>query len=426
MHPARAWAFALSVVVLVLPGWARADELSLEGAVQRALKTHERAKVAALDVEIAEANVESARSDFLPSLTLGAQATVAPDPDGRYVTGNGTLTLHQPILNPSAIPRLDSAKHTLKAQKLSSSEERRTLAFDTARAFLDALSAERVLDAAKARVKRAEADLEYSKARAGAELNSVNDVTRAKLALVSAARDVSQRERDLELARINLETLVGGSIPGTLSSPEGLFADAERFTGDPSKLAARASVSRGDVLALQEQTLAARELAREPLFRLVPTIDLTGILRVNPDPLPNDTWHDESLALGLTWTIFDGGARYADRKTAVAKAKEAELQKSLAVRTMTSEVRSAFAGLESSRKSYALAKEATAAARTNTEETRVLYQQGLAKAIELVDANSTQFDAEAEMTSSRIEMAKSYLDVRQALGLQPSGGGRGS
>jgi outer membrane protein TolC len=55
------------------------------------------------------------------------------------------------------------------------------------------------------------------------------------------------------------------------------------------------------------------------------------------------------------------------------------------------------------------------------EETAILYRQGLAKAIELVNANDTRFTAEINQASAEYAMAQAYLGLRQALGLDPLG-----
>lgn len=404
---------------------AHAQDTSIEDAIRGALRTHERSKVADLQIEAAEGDVESARAGFLPSLTLNASATAAPDVDERYITGVGSLTLRQPLLAPSAIPRLSSAEHSLEAQKLSSEEEKRSLAFDTARAFLDALAAERLLDAAKAQLERAQANLDNAEARVAAELNSSNDVTRAKLEVAGASREVTLRKRNASIARLALGTLTGVEVKGNLVSPEKMFAKAKAFSGNATTLSQAATNERADIKALAEQSRAARDAASEPNYRLIPSIDLTGQVRILPAPLPEQPWHDESVTLSLTWTIFDGGARYGDRKSLLARAKAAELEESLQKRNLSAEVRSALTQLDASRETYKLAEEASASAQNNTEETRVLYQQGLARAIELVDANAEQFDAEVDLASSRIEMARSYLELRFALAMPPVDGAEG-
>ncbi len=404
-------------VLFVQP--ARADDLTFEQALAQAEQAHETGKLAELTVERAEAELEGARSDFLPTLTLGASATARAQEDaaGRYLTGSGNLTLTQPLLRPSAIPRLWAAQHSVRSAEHGRDEAKRELSFETARAYLSALAADRFLDAAESRLKRARANLDNAQARADAELNSINDVTRAKLDVSSAVRDVAQRKRDRVQARLALEVLVGVPV-GALAPPSSLFSAAQTFAAD-DQLAGKATQERNDLKSLHEQVLAARELANEPNYRLIPSLELVGQLRVNPDPLPSQLWHEETLTLSLSWTIFDGGQRYADRRAQLAQAKSAEIEKSRIERTLSAEVRTAVAGLEAARETYELATQAKSAAATNTKETNDLYQQGLARAIEVTDANAEEYAAEIEAAASKIEMALSYLEVRLALGKPP-------
>ena len=54
------------------------DEFALEEAIRLAAANNERAKIARLQVDAAEGELEIARSDFLPSLTFGASVTAQP------------------------------------------------------------------------------------------------------------------------------------------------------------------------------------------------------------------------------------------------------------------------------------------------------------------------------------------------------------
>jgi hypothetical protein len=131
----------LRALLLVAPKGA-AENLTLEEAIRLALANNERAKIAKHQVDAAEGELESARSELLPSLTFGAAVTAQPYADKamRFVTGSGTLTLRQPLLNPSAIPSYARARHSLDAAKHDATEARRIFAYDTARAFIQVLA----------------------------------------------------------------------------------------------------------------------------------------------------------------------------------------------------------------------------------------------------------------------------------------------
>ena len=61
------------------------------------------------------------------------------------------------------------------------------------------------------------------------------------------------------------------------------------------------------------------------------------------------------------------------------------------------------------------------ASRKSATETAVLYKQGLAKAIELIDANDQRFVAEVNYAEAEFTVANAYLALRQAMGLDPLG-----
>ncbi len=51
----------------------------------------------------------------------------------------------------------------------------------------------------------------------------------------------------------------------------------------------------------------------------------------------------------------------------------------------------------------------------------MLYKHGLAKAIELVDANDSRFLAEVNYISAEYSVALAYLALRQSIGLDAIG-----
>jgi outer membrane protein TolC len=59
------------------------------------------------------------------------------------------------------------------------------------------------------------------------------------------------------------------------------------------------------------------------------------------------------------------------------------------------------------------------ASRKSADETAILYHQGLAKAIELVDANEQRFLAEVTYAEAEFSLASAYFALLQAMGRGP-------
>lgn len=423
------WLVGLVCAVVLSARPAHAQSMTIEEAVRLALTKNERAKQAELRVDAAKGSLERSRSQFLP--TLSARGTLdrslLPRDQDEGWQLQGSLTLRQPLVDPSAWPSYAQARHNLESEREGSVQDQRTLGYDAARAFLQALANEQVLAAAKGRLDRAQANLDDAKARAEAGLASTNDATRTALDVASAARDVSQQRGAVQRAYLNLGLLLGQTAKGPLTPPSGVQRIEALMTRGTESLVRAAPDRRADVRSLHARADALSASADEPYYRLAPTLSATASATGTPDPAPQRAGYDVGIGLELSWQIFEAG-RYGDMKQRAAQAADARLDESLRRRTAMNEVRTAFVSFDTARASYRISQDALAAAKQNSEETTVLYRQGLARSIELSDANSRLFDAELTVVSSRLALEQACIELRYALGLDPieatRGGGR--
>ena len=398
--------------------------LRLGDAVQLALTRNERARISDLNVVVADAAVEKARVGFLPVLTFNGNDTqtalVATAQPHNVATGSVVLT--QPIINASAYPLYAQAKALAEAQSAQNIDDKLILAFNAASGFFAVLSASAVVDAAQRQLENAQANMADTQARAEAQLTSSNDVTRAKVDQAGAGRELEADKGALANAYIQLEFLLNAPVSGPLASPDATLAAAQATPGATDALVKFALERRPDVLVDKQAAIAAHHFAHEPLLRLVPTLNLQGTASGTSNAPPTTkAWNQETIAGVLTWTIYDAGSRYADKHSRDAQAEIADLNLQQLVRNVDAQVRSTVALLAAAQAEFQVAAQARDAARQNVDETAILYRQGLAKAIELVDANDSRFTAEVNYASAQYAMAEAYLNLRQAMGLDPLG-----
>jgi outer membrane protein TolC len=411
----------VGVLIGVLSLWspaARAEPFRLDQAVHQALTNNERAQKAPLRVAVAEGQAERARDAFLPTFVGGTSTTISPNAS-KLASAPTTFVVNQPILNPSAFPLLDQAKHNVDAETWGAVQDRRQLAFDTAKAFLQALSAEHLLEAAQHRLEGAKANLEDAQARVELKLTSTNDVTRAQVALAAAQASVATAQGTVERAYVALDFIVGTKVPRPLAVPDAMTKVALVFDVDPKAQLDAAIARRPDLRSAHAHTESLRDFASEPLYRLAPTIGATGTLKIDPTATGAAKPLDGTVSVNLTWTIFDAGFRYADRKTRIAQADSAALDEKLLRRQVEADISTALASLRAARETLRIADAGLEASRKNVDETLVLYRQGLAKAIEVTDANLSRFDAEVTRENAMVATEQAYLDLRQALGFGP-------
>jgi outer membrane protein TolC len=419
------------LLLLLVPCAAAAQEepLTLEVAIEEALRVDEAALSAAERVRAAEARVAAARSRFLPDLTLagswtrssraGEDVAAGGGPGRDGLAGSATLTL--PLLDAPGFPLHRQARLERDGARLDADDTRRVVAFGVATAFVNALSIEQVAAAAERRVGLARATLDDARDRAAAGLVSSNDVTRAELELWSAERDLTRARSALDVARVQLAALIGRPRAGALAAPAGLVGAAAAAEGDEDVLAAAARARRRDLRALELRYAAQQAFAEEPRLRLVPSLALSGGLRATAAEDLSSTRDDAFVAATLSWALWDGGLRAAERRERLALAAIADLDRSALARGTTRDVQEALVGLRAGQAITRLAQSAAAAARRNQEESTILYRQGLAPALAVADANLRLFEAEVDLARARFDLAQALLGLRRATGLDPLG-----
>ncbi|HEY6462813.1 MAG TPA: TolC family protein [Polyangiaceae bacterium] len=404
--------------ITVKPG---GGPMNLDEAVRLTLTRNERAKISDLNVVVAEAAVEKARAGFLPLITLGGSDTQHAYTSSNNNVGTSQLVINQPLLNASLFPLYSQAKELANAQHAQNVDDKRLLAFAAASAFFSVLDAQDVVNAAQRQLDNSRANLVDTQARAESGLSSSNDVTRAEVDLTSAMRELEQDHGTLDNAYVQLALTMNAPVPSSLVAPAATLSAAQKVVGAPEALVRFAMDHRPDVQVAKYQAVAAHDFADEPMMRLVPTVGLQAESQVGT-ALPGGRWNDETLQATATWTIFDQGVRYADKHSRDAQADIAELTVQALARNVDAQVQSAAALLVSAQQAYLVAVNSVNFARQNVEETAILYRQGLAKAIELIDANDSRFTAEVNEATAQFSMAQAYLGLRQALGLEPLGG----
>jgi outer membrane protein TolC len=421
---------------------AEGPELTLEQAIARALERNEQPKMADERARAAEARVDKARSLFFPTVTASGNYSFRPDParerrsfmvpgttepitttiEQERHTVSGLVGLNINVLDPRAFPLYSQAKLENAAADLRADEAKRALSFSVARAFIDVLGVEQVRRAAEQRLWLANRIKEGAAGRFEAGLSSSNDVTRADLELASAKRELASAHGNVETARLELGYLIGGPVHERLAPPPAPLSTVALSAPDARGLSRAALARRKDLAAADKQSEALDAAADEPTARWFPRLALVGQYRVTSSEEAFLGQHQDLTAgVQLTWDLWDGGVRIADREERVAIASVSELEAQALARRVGVDVRQALSQLQRGQTELHEAEVAAVAARRNMDETRELYRQGLVQSLSVADAALQLFAAEVELVRARYDIATALLDLRATLGLDPFG-----
>jgi outer membrane protein TolC len=423
--PRRIFLFFLLAGLSFYPLWdsaAAGAELTLEEAIRLALEQNERPRIAEQRSMAAESRVDQARAFFFPDLSLSGSYLRQDSDVGR--TGSfsnrdevvsAAVSANLRILDARLFPLYRQAKLERRAARLDELEENRLLAFEVADAFLRTLSIQQVQASAERRLLFARNTVEDTRARFEAKLVSVNDLTRAELELAIAEREASLAEGESREFLLQLGYLIHARIVEPLEARVLFFDPPE--PGDPERLVEEARERRLDLAADEARRKGLEAFALEPAMRFIPSLGATGQIEEVFEEGPNE--RDWFVGLDLTWLLYDGGERMAQRSERKALARIVGLELEAARRQVDLDVRRALIAMQKERAVAHEAEKAVEIGRQNAEEITVLYRQGLATALQVADANVRLFEAEVALAQARYGLGLSLLNLRAARGLDP-------
>lgn len=406
--------------------------LTLERAVSLAAERNESALAAQQRAEAARARVSRARAFFFPELTASGTYTRRSNQSTRNVGGEevvlqrfnafgASFVARATLFDARGFPMYRAARLEGEASGLDAVEARRQVSFEAANAFLVSLADQQVFQAAEQRLAYARKSLEDARARAEAGLASTNDVTRAELEVASAEVQLTNTRNTAQTSRLELGYLLVEPVEGTLSQPDTLLTDAARPLTAYESLAQGATERRPDLLSTRLRVQSLEASALEPLARLLPVIGASYTYRLTNEAGLTGRTGDGFFGVDLSWSLFDGGERYAERRERVALARAAKLEEQASTRRVDVDIQRARVGLENAQAALSQSDLAVRAARQNAEEQGILYRQGLSTALTVADAAVSLFEAEVAQAQSRYSLGVALLGLRAAVGLDPLG-----
>ena len=309
--------------------------LTLAQAIELALSGNEISGIAAVRLEGAAALRRQAIAQFLPALNLTANATRRAREVTRIINGDevtvqaidaysSQAVVDTPLFDLRALPLIRAATRGLEAQTIESEELRRALAFDVADGFYAALSLERLLEAAHQRVAVGRQTVEESRIRLEAGLANRNDLTRTELELATAELVATRAANTVTTARLALFYLINAPPELTFGALD-VPTRSTPQSADRQVLVDQALAGRQELIALDERSRQARQLALAPRLGWVPRLDLRGVYRWTNEAGLSGNSEDWNIGANLTWELFDGGDRIALAAQRDAVATEAEL-----------------------------------------------------------------------------------------------------
>jgi len=442
-------AVGLVIAGALAPAWAQdqratSRHITLQEAVQLALKQNHFVRIAGLRAEEKEHAKEVARSSYLPTIRnessfvhltdtqliqidAGSLGTVAGTPvpsvnsiinqGGRNLATSGTM-LEQPLtqLFTRVKPANDAARADLNAARANARETENEVALKVREIYYSVLIAQLRQIAIKAKITAVQ-DLQSERVQQvkyGSTLDA--DLIESKAESLQAKQDLLTTDLQLADLTMQLDDVMGLPLTTTLEldpAVPGVQANCEReqclkvaLQSHPEIIAARAEV---------QKAFAAVKLSKADY---VP--DISAFARYSyQSGVPFLARNFGSFGVQFSYDLFDGGRRRAavgERDAELAQAKE-----NLARVTdeIELQVQVAYNKLQRTREMVNVSEEVLS---LRAESSRVSAQQlerGEALASQADQAAAQEFDAKAQLLQSQLGYLQAGDELTEAMGLTP-------
>jgi outer membrane protein TolC len=394
-------------------------------------------RIALAEVSRAEAQNRAALAAVLPTLNLNASAThqfiTNPVPGsegslGQAITGNqgrvptpdtatAGFTLGVPLLALAPWYNVGTSKKGIEVAQWSLEDQKRTISLNVAGALVGAITAERVAELNRNGLRSALERMAITLRRRELGGASGIDVVRAQQDVESARATLVTGDESLRQARESLGLALGISAPMGVSRElnlNGLEASARTVCQDAPSLEERA-----DLMAAKKRVEVAERNVQSVKLQFAPQITAQSALTgtpINQGIAPEVLWNIQAV---LSWSIFDGGTRYANTRSNRAVLEQSQQSLEALRRTGNIQVVQARRAVQVAEQSRKVAADARALAAEVERLTRTGYQEGRGTSLELVVAAASLRQADITLALREFELVRARILAILALARCP-------
>ncbi len=431
------------------------ERLTLDAALAEAERASPDLAAVRARLEQARANVAKVRAGYLPQLKAGGSYTRNSEeaklqlPVAFTVRDTGALTsgaglpgapttyavvpmqvveatlqardqigaqleLTQAILAPPLWYAMEVAGAGARAATATTEAARRELRFAVAQAYYGAAATPQLVAIQERQLAVARAHERDAGLQTSAGVQPRIALLRAGIESGRAEQDLIRAQNALEAAKSALAALLGRGDAADFALEQ---PSAPALPADVSTLEDEALRRRPEIQAAGAAADAAAASRRAVTARYLPSLGAFGQARwsnVAGFTGKEETW---MAGVALSWMVFDGGAREAERREAGARLAEAEATRVSAANRARDEVRRARVDLESARANRAKAEQQVTLARENQRLVETAFRAGQSTSLEATDANAALTTAELAAVNERLNADLAALRLFRASGL---------
>jgi outer membrane protein TolC len=430
---------ALSSAITIAAQGSFSYSLSLDAAVEQALRNDPQTKIADSRIRTADLQFSEARTGKRPLVHFSQSTIRSNDPvfvfgtrlqQGRFTAADFALTS---LNNPPALTNLrfsvsgqmplfdqrqtssrvamaDAAK---KQARLHAEAVDQQLRFDVIRTYYSAVLGQEKLRVSDEAVRSAEANRKRTRDMVDVGMTTQADYLSAEVELSNASQQRLAAQNELIVSKASLNLLLGDG-PGVERFFTGDLQEKYFPLAEQDELIREALASRPDYLSAGLAVEKSRRQTRAVKDLSLPRIDAFGNVGYSSPYLTNGST-DYTVGVNLTFTLFDAG-----RKARQAQAAEAETladaERQALANQIVMEVVRALQAYRTAEQQIKVSVRSIAQAGEALRIVQARYKFGLTTFNEVIRAETALVRAKHNLLGARYEYYVAYASVLLATG----------
>ena len=408
-----------------LSWWELLQDEELQKLIRISLEENKDLKRAVATVEEFQARSFIARTDFIPQLSVGANAPSFgrksnflvpgfPNPFNYYLQGNLSWEL-------DIWGRIRRSNEAARGDLLGREEGRRAvilqLVSGVAEAYFDLLQFDMQLDIARRTLKSWEESVRIAQARLRQGMTSRLDADQFEAERANAAARAAELERQMVQKENQLSVLLGRAphqIPRGRSLTEQVMPPAVP-PGLPSELLQR----RPDIVQAEQGLAAATARIGMAKADRFPKLSITGILGVASPHLSRLVANETEFGVAgpsLVGPLLNAQILGFQQEAVEAQARQAVAQYEQSILVAFREVEDALVAVRTAREQREAQAQQVEALRSALRLANLRYKGGLANYLDVLIAQRSLFEAELALTGTHRLHLVSIVQLYKALG----------
>ena len=407
--------------------------ITLRDAVVRATTEAGAVQLAGARADQSTDRVDQARAALLPTLSgsasvgqrtfnLKAQGFPLPptEPDviGPIDNLDARVRVTQTLVDVPAWQRWRAAGLGAAASRADLAAATEAAAQMTALAWLRAARATALVEARRQDLALAIELLRLAREQHAAGVSPAIDTTRASTQAVASRAALLVAENQRDRARLDLARTLGLGA-GTHFVPADTLSESLATTRAPLDVEAAvalARVTRPELASEQARTDRARLERRATSLERLPRLDAAADWGLSGQHTSD--WKDtRSVAVGLSWPVFDGTRREARLAEQGAALREAEVRARDVEDQVRAEVEAALLDLDSGHEQVVVALDRLRLADEEVAQASERFRNGVAGNIEVINAQLSLLRARDAEIDARFAVAAARVALARATGV---------